>query len=189
MKKLLLSAISAFALSHSPAQAAVGWFSDFVLASVDGGAEQFYWIGDDPSFGTPFNNANFGTLTSLTFGADMRYFASDGDVRAGGALNVSINGGAFQEFIWNQTGPDGNNYQGLLPVNTVDVTAGLLPGSHTVTVYAKSWGEPGGDSFLSNGGANYTASFQVVPEPSTYALLGLAALGTAAHVIRRRRSA
>lgn len=187
MKKLLALVTMFVAVFANSSQAATGWFSDYVLVSINGGADQYYWIGDNPDFGTQFNGANFGTLTTMTFGVDMRYFASDGDVRGGGAIYVSINGGSFSEHIWNQTGPIGNDYQGTLDVTTINVTQGLSEGPHTVTVYAKSWGEPGGDSFLNAGGANYTANFEVIPEPSTYALLGLAAIGMAAHVVRRRR--
>jgi len=188
MKKILLAAAVLAAVSTVTSRAAVGWFDDYVLVSIDGGSEQYYWIGSNPNFGTQFDGANFGSLTTLTFGVDMKYWASDGDTRDGGSIFVSINGGAATEYLWNHASIGGNDYQGLLPVTTIDVTAGLSEGSHTVAVWAKTWGT-GGDSWLSNDGNNYTASFSVVPEPSTYALLALSAVAMGGYVVRRRRRA
>lgn len=188
MKKLLIFSSAAIALSFSSAKAAIGWFQDYVTVSINGGSSQFYWIGSNPSFGTEFNGANFGSLTNLTFGVDMKYWASSPDTRAGGAIYVSINGGSFTEYVWNHTSIGGNDYQGTLPVTTINVSQGLSNGSHNVAVYAKTWGT-GGDSFLSNNGNNYTASFTVVPEPSTYALLALSGVALGGYVVRRRRRA
>lgn len=185
MRKLM-AILAIVGLSAGATQAATGWYSDYIVVSVDGGADQYFWIGADPSFGTEFNGYDFGTVTTLEFGADMRYW-SDTQDRGGGAYYWNIDGGAFTEEIWVQSGPDGNDYQGLLPT-TVDVAAGLTPGTYTVQVYAKSWdtGDGQGDSFLSNGGLNYTATFTVVPEPATMALFGLGVIGVIAY---RRRQA
>ena len=184
MRKLM--AILALMGMTASSQAATGWFSDYILVSRDGGADEYFWIGADPSFGTQFAGYDFGDITTLEFGADMQYW-SDTQDRGGGAYNWAINAGAFTEQVWVQSGPIGNNYQGLLPT-TVDVAASLAPGDYTVSVWAKSWdtGAGQGDSFESTGGANFTASFTVVPEPATMALFGLGMLGVVAY---RRRQA
>ena len=187
MKKILLVlTAAAFVATASQSKAALGWFSDYVLVSIDGGAAGYYWIGSDPGFGTAFNGANFGSITTLTFGADMKYW-SDTQDRIGGAMNVKIDSGGFTEYIWTQSSIGGNDYQGLLATDTVNVANGLPNGVHTVSVFAKNWGSGQGDSYLSNDGANYTATFTVIPEPSTYALLALSAVGMGGYVIRRRR--
>lgn len=183
MRKLMI-AMAAALLFSANAMAATGWFSDYVLVSIDGRADQYYWIGSNPGFGTQFDGANLGSLTTLTFGADMKYW-SDTQDRTGGAINVQINGGSFTEYIWTQSGPAGNDYQGLLASTTVDVTAGLSAGTHTVSVFAKSWGTGQGDSYLSSS-PDFTATFTVVPEPGTLALFGLGMAGLA--VARRRRA-
>jgi len=188
MKKLLLAAVVAVAFSTAPSPAAVGWFDDYVTVSINGGSAQYYWIGSNPSFGTEFNGANFGSLNTLTFGVDMKYWADGGDTRTGGSLFVSINSGPSTEYVWNHASIGGNDYQGTLPVTTINVTQGLANGAHTVAVWAKTWGV-GGDSWLSNGGANYTANFTVIPEPSTYALLALGGLAMGGYMMRRRHRA
>lgn len=182
MKKLM-AILAAVSMAVS-AQAATGWFQDYIVASVDGGADAYYWIGDNPSFGTQFNGADFGPVTTLEFGSDMRYW-SDTQDRDGGAWYYSIDGGSATEVVWTQAYLGGNDYQGT-GASTVNVANSLAAGSHTVTVWAKSWGNNQGDSWLTNGGLNYSATFTVVPEPATMALFGLGLAGVVAY--RRRQS-
>jgi hypothetical protein len=187
MKKLIGFAL--IALMASSALAATGWFSDYILVSQDGGADEYYWIGDDPSFGTEFNGATFSITLGQTFelGADMKYW-SDTQDRGGGAFYWTVDNfaTAANEVIWTQSGPTGNDYQGLA-ATSANVADGLVVGSYTLTVYAKSWGDTDGDSYLNGGDNNYSATLNVnaaaVPEPATMSLLGLGAL---AMVLRRK---
>jgi hypothetical protein len=150
--------------------AATGWFQDYVLISKDGGASVYYWIGSDPSFGTQLNGYNFGTITSSTTlvitGADMRYW-SDTQDRTGGAFywqikdqnNNDISGFSSHEVTWTQSGPSGNNYQGLWSGN-INILSGLSASTtYKLHIWAKHWGSGQGDNWLSNGGANYVATF------------------------------
>ena len=184
MKKLLAFAL--VAMMAGSALAATGWYSDYVVVSVDGGSDEYYWIGSDPSYGTQYDGATFNITLGQTlgFGADMRYWGDGGDDRQGGAFYWQIDGGSANEVIWTHTSVGGNDFQGTAP-STTDVAAGLGVGSYEVTVWAKSWGLGVGDDWLTNGGANYTADLNVtaIPEPATMSLLGLGAL---AMVIRRK---
>ena len=184
MKKLLAFAL--IALMAGSAMAATGWYRDYVVVSVDGGADEYYWIGDDPSFGTQFDGATFNITLgdTLELGADMRYWGDGGDDRQGGAYYWQIDTGSANEVVWTHTSLGGNDYQGTAPAET-DVASGLSSGSYNLTVWAKSWGLGVGDSWLTNGGANYVADLNIsaIPEPATMSLLGLGAL---AMVIRRK---
>jgi hypothetical protein len=185
MKKLLLVAV--LAMLAGSAMANVGWFSDYILVSNNGNPDSYYWIGGDPSYGVQFQGSTFSITLGQTFelGSDMMYWADGGDNRGGGAFYWTVDGGVnTHEVIWSQSGPIGNNYQGLQPT-TIDIASGLGAGTYTLTVWAKSWGDVGGDSWLTDGGNNYSATFNVnpIPEPATMSLLGLGAL---AMVLRRK---
>lgn len=185
MRKLL-AILAAMSLSVT-SWGAAGWYQDYITASVDGGADGYYWIGSDPSFGTQFAGANFGNVVTLEFGSDMRYWGDEpGDAREGGAFYYRIDGGSYTEVIWTHTDIGGNDWQGLAPT-TVNVAQSLAAGAHTVDVYAKSWGQGLGDSFLGSEGSPFSASFTVVPEPATMALFGLGVIGVVAY--RRRQQA
>ena len=70
--------------------------------------------------------------------------------------------------------------------STPNVLQGLSAGNYTLEVYFDapfSYSGGSGTHFSSNGGANYQATFTVVPEPSTYALAGVGLLAIA---VRRR---
>jgi hypothetical protein len=146
--------------------AGTGWFSDYVIINKNATGSSYYWIGSNPSFGTEFNTHAFGTVTSLVItGADMKYW-SDNQDRTGGSffwIVKSSDGNTIiksaSEQIWTQSGPVGNDYQGLWS-GTLDILSGLSASTtYQLHVYAKSWGTSQGDSWLTNGGANYVATF------------------------------
>ncbi len=69
---------------------------------------------------------------------------------------------------------------------TTDLLASLPNGDYTLEVYVNSTTNEG-DQYLNNGGLNYAATFSVVPEPSSFALLAGPALLGAWFFVRRRR--
>ena len=176
MKKLV-AIVGALILGTNASMDVLGWYSDYVLLNVDSAGSAYYWIGTDPSYGTQFDSNDFGQVTSLMLtGADMRY-SSDTQDRSGGSFFVSIDGSAATEYIWTQSGPEGNAYQGLWS-GSVDLLSGLSSGNHTLSVWAKNWGSGQGDSWLSNNSLNYNATFTTaIPEPATATLFGLVGLG------------
>jgi len=141
--------------------AGTGWFQDYVLINPNSSGSTYYWIGSNPSFGTQLQGTNFGVVSTLVItGADMKYW-SDNQDRTGGAFywRISEVGGSGTEVIWSQTGPVGNDYQGLWS-GTIDLLSGLTPSTdYTLEIWAKSWGSSQGDNLLNNGGANYVATF------------------------------
>lgn len=155
------------------AQAATGWFSDYIKLNVNenglAGPVGYYWIGTDPSYGTSLV-AGLGNVTTLKLdGADMKYW-SDTQDRTGGSFFYQVTSAdgattytAATEVIWTQTALGGNDFQGVSSGLNIDLLANV-PASATGTackliVWAKSWGSDQGDIWLSNGGANYVATF------------------------------
>lgn len=150
--------------------AATGWYEDYVKINVNNagltGPTGYYWIGTNPSWATSFVNG-LGTVTSLKLdGADMKYW-SDTQDRTGGSMFYQVTSAdglttyiAATEAIWSQTFLGGNNYQGMSSGLNVDLLAGIPAGTACkLTVWAKSWGSGQGDSWLTNSGANYSATF------------------------------
>ena len=184
MKKLIIFALTA--LVAVGAMADTGWYDDYLVISPDGGVNEWYWIGGNPGANTEFAGHDFGIVGTLAITQiEMKYW-SDTQDRGGGSMFWSVDAAPANEIIWNQTALDGNDYRGDWS-GSVNVANGLAAGSHTLAVWAKSWDNSGGlgqgDSYLSDGGANYTADFQTIPEPATMSLLGLGAL---AMVLRRK---
>lgn len=163
MKKivLLLLVSSSIAL-----HAGVGWFSDYVIINANGGGDTYYYIGANPGFGLQLDGYTFSSqISSMTIGADMKYW-SDNQDRTGGAFYYKIMASdnttqiiAPTEVIWTQTGPSGNDYQGTHVVN-INLLTGLSANTtYKLHIWAKSWGTNQGDSYLSNSGNDYVATF------------------------------
>ena len=82
---------------------------------------------------------------------------------------------------------NGTAYQGAMTLqrlNAYDGTTGALAGNVVVDGISAGTGSNEGFFGIQSSGQ---VDFYTVPEPSTYALLGLGAAGLGAHVLRRRR--
>lgn len=141
--------------------AATGWWDDFL--TINGTS---FWIGSNPGSGTQFQGHSFGTLGTLSItAANMKYW-SDTQDRTGGAFYYKIMSSdglteikATTEYIWTHTYDGGNNYTGSW-TGSINVMSGLSPNTtYQFHIWAKSWGSGQGDSWLSNGGNNYVATF------------------------------
>lgn len=167
MKKITFI-LTCVLLVSSFAYGATGWFQDYVLIDKNSsGTSGYYWIGGDPSFGTELNNYDFGVVSALVItGCDMKYW-SDTQDRLGGAFYYKIMNAdnsteivAPVENIWNQASIGGNDYQGTLNAQAINLLAGLAKNTtYKLHVWAKSWGTGQGDSWLTNNSNNYVATF------------------------------
>ncbi|MFV0390869.1 MAG: T9SS type A sorting domain-containing protein [Paludibacteraceae bacterium] len=142
-----------------------GWFNDFVLIDKNATTSEQYWIGGNPGSGTQLDTHDFGVVSSLVItGCDMKYWSNDG--RDGGSFSYKIMNAdnttevvAPVETIWSQAYLGGNDFQGTLTGLSINILSGLASNTtYKLHVWAKSWGT-GGDSWLSNGGVDYVATF------------------------------
>lgn len=113
-----------------------------------------------------------------------------------GASRPAFN--SYSLLYQNQWNPDGNinkYWAASSSPGTVNLLTGLTPGTiatpknYTIEFYGSSFMTYSTGNFTAydnNGGANYTTSFQLVPEPSTASLLTLSIVG--AMTLRRRRT-
>lgn len=95
-------------------------------------------------------------------------------------LNMGLTTESWPNYTWSNTSA------------SVDLLQGLVVGSYKLTAYFETNGSyfTSSQQFYSinpdnNGGANYVATFNVVPEPSTGALMGLGFAGL--FIVRRFR--
>jgi hypothetical protein len=210
MKKLL-SAVAALVISGSAAFGGAGIYDSFVI--VDGA---FYDIGattPNPDFQGAFLGT-FDPTHTFMFGGQQKSFKNDGTDVTGHQLQFRVYqttpSGTFNvinySFQWNFGDPGapgnlgnpgdqqwGTDVQGA---NTGDDSvmfslAGLAPGTYTLEVFSliTTNGVNAAPTIFNNqGGANYTATFTVIPEPSSLSLLAGPALLGAWFYVRRRRA-
>ena len=212
MKKIVRPALVlvALAFTSSPALAAWGLFDadrSYIGINVGGVTNNYtVWtnavgnIQNAVFSGTPFTNASQ-TLQINYY--DVKTFKNGGSDVTGGTFNWAVyetgnrptNLSSFNTinigFI-NNIGVNGDqkwgfsaNTTSILAAPAVSFTSGLK--NYTFEFYGAMNGTtPNTTVFDNNGGNNYVATFTTVPEPSTYALLAMSALGLAGYVARRR---
>lgn len=144
-----------------------------------------------------FNGLNLGSFNPATdtltlIGGGVLTFKNDSSDVTGTFINYSIDGGSFQSMAlpFNQDNVNGNSgdQRWASTSGVVNLLTGLSNGSHTIAFFAS--GNTNNVNvapqiFDSNGNSNYTANFTVVPEPSTYAVGGLALLAVCFQQRRR----
>ncbi len=131
--------------------------------------------------GLTFKN-NGGDVTGMTFSYSIKPAGASHsftDVTVGWTSDATFNDAAGTQYTnsGDQKWSDSSSWA------PVDMLSGLSNGDYEIQVYIKASTNEG-DRYHNNGGANYTATFTVVPEPSSAALLGLGGL---ALILRRRK--
>lgn len=162
-----------------------------VINTNDGGGVSTWQDGSLPSLGT-FNVAT-GDDLALNGGEEVTYKGNGANVSQTD-LFYSINGGAFQDatLAFNQDeiigsgGSDNQRWYSDTAAN-VDLLTGLSNGTYTLSVYFRDNNTVDSNDYISNSGANYNATFTIVPEPSTIAMLLGSGLFGSFYLISRRR--
>jgi len=195
MKKISLLITAASLFAAVSLNAATGFFGNsFVVAN----SSTFYEITNNTA--NPQLSDGFGNLTEGgTFniqGFELNTFEDNSSEITHMNMFWTVDGFATtnQIQIFPAPAKSGNNRfwqitsdtQNLLDNNGV---GDLATGDYTFSAYFEGFTnatDTPGNIFLNNGGSNYTASFTVVPEPGTYALIA-GMLGLAFVSLKRRR--
>ena len=196
IKKLVLPILFAAALLAS-ANAATGVFGGYIVLNINGGGSQFFKLENPADTVTPTFGGNLGTFDPavnslfLTGGEADTFKNGTSDVTAA-FLNYRIYTGAPAGSFANLNLPfnsdlgNGDQKWQTTSANN-NLLTGLANGTYTLEVFVNS-NTNEGDQFLNAGGANYKATFTVVPEPATVSLLAGPALLGAWFYARRRRA-
>lgn len=153
----------------------------------------------DTSGGFSAGTQNLGTFdpslgNSLTFdGGELLSFKNGGSNVTGANIYYQINALGFSSatpLVFNQDNVSGNGGDQRWYVDSANINllTGLANGTYTLSVYLDSPSSDG-THFANNNGSpnNYKASFTVVPEPSTLALVLSSSLFGTFYLLRRRR--
>ena len=202
IKKLLVVAL--VALSSSSVLAETGFFgNNFVVLNVNNSTDTFYDLNPQTlTENADFNGAFLGTFdislgnTLVLAGGEFRTFQDPGQDVSSVFINYSIRPtggeGTFQPFSINFVSQTGNASGGLdkfwqTTDGSVNLLNGLAPGNYDFVVFGSATTTQG-DRFYSNNANNYTATFTVVPEPSSLSLLAGPAILGAWFFVRRKRA-
>lgn len=184
-------------MAAGSASAATGIFESFGIIKINASTNVYYDM--QAATGNPdFQGAALGTFntsvgnTLVLNGGELKTFKNSGSNVTAGKLDyrvylVGATPGSFGElnlpFNSNIGGSFGNEDQKWDNTTAnVNLLSGLSNGNYKLEVFAKALTNDG-DRFSNAGGANYIATFTVVPEPAS-AALGL--LGSVL-LLRRRR--
>lgn len=214
MKKLLPLALLVLAVASQSASAATGFFSYlYVVTSLNSASNVFNQVrtGTTPGSGaaTGYNLANdgvnpqflsFGTLNitdNLTLkGFEYKTFNDNSSnvTHANLYYRIYPTGSPSGSFTQVQTNTpisvSGNNKTWQVTDRTTNLLSGLSTGNYTMEIYTESYTNgvnTAGNIFGFTSGNNPTATFTLVPEPTTWLLLSAGLLSLV--ILRRRRVA
>lgn len=201
IKTLALGLIASgvLAVTSPVAKAAADFFGNgFIVLNINGLGNTFYDLNPPANTLQPdFNGTFLGTFdpsagqSLVLTGGEFNTFQDNGDNVASVNLNYRITLGAptgnFSSFSIDFISQAGNDKFWQTTDENVVVLSGLAPGTYSFQVFGSA-DTTAGPRFYSDNGNNYTATFTIVPEPSSFALLGGPALLGAWMFIRRRRS-
>lgn len=169
----------------------------FIVLNLNGGGNTFYDFNPDTQTGNPdFNGTFLGTFNPslgdslLITGGEFNTFQDGGDNVNSVNLNYRVYSGSPPGF--SSTGIDfvsqsGNNKFWQSTNQNINLLSGLSDGTYSFEIFGSADTTPG-PRFYNNGGANYIATFTVVPEPSTLSLLAGPLLLGGWFFLRRRRA-
>lgn len=193
--------IGGWLASVSPAAGALyGIYESYVVINANGGGNVFYDAGANT--GNPnFPGANLGAFnpsinTLVLNGGEVKTWKDPGGDVTGVFIAYRIwkqgnESGSFTErSIFFHSNLGGGDQKWQLTGDNINVLSGLGNGDYKLEVYFRASGNQG-NVFDNVNGANYEASFTVVPEPTHIALGIFGALfagGAAYRKLRQRRS-
>ncbi len=195
----VLALVTAFGLSIVGANAASGIFGSYIQIGGTWYSMQSFGGTLDPLQGADLGTFNVGDSLVIN-DIEIDTFKNDGSDVTGAAYEWRVYSGAPGSFNavtvnfeanstytsangLSVTGGGDQNWGS--PASTPNILASLTAGDYSLEVFARA-SSSDGPHFSNNGGANYIATFTVVPEPGTLALFGI---GMASLAIARRRRA
>ncbi|MEI6083959.1 MAG: PEP-CTERM sorting domain-containing protein [Verrucomicrobiota bacterium] len=199
MKRVCLI-IASLTLANA-AFAASGIWGSFIQLTTNAATPQWYDVQYSSALPNFTNGVNLGTYnpalgnTLVISGGEVDIFKNGTDNVTGANLNwrliIGTTTGAFTKVTlgftlnepFNNAAGDAAAVGGSFDqkwaqiATTTNLLVGLLPGTYKLDIYFDSpfvFTGGSGTNYSNNGGANYQASFVVVPEPSTFLLVSLA---------------
>lgn len=194
--KIRCIALAAMLIVSVNTHAASGIFESYGIIKINASTNVYYDM-QATTVNPDFQGANFGTFntgvgnTLTLVGGEIKTFKNGGSDVTGAFFNYRVfkvgdSPGSFIEFglPFGANLPAPGDQRWDKTNQNVNLLSGLGNGNYTLEVFARATATgPTQTHFSNNGGANYTASFTVIPEPAS-AVLGL--LGSVLLVRRRR---
>lgn len=157
-------------VTPKPAWAASGIFASFTIVNSNNGGNIFYDLSSSTG-NTDFQGHHFGTFgcgdSLIIAGGQIRTFKNNGSNVTGADIYYRVTkqgdvAGGFTNIDLPFKSDDGNGDQTWEQAsNTTDVLSGLGAGTYNFEIYGEAQSSDG-THFVSNGGANYIATFTLV---------------------------
>ena len=157
----------------------------YVILNANGGGDSYYNVDNSSDSSTLSFSGNLGNLRiqpgqSLLIGGNVQTFPNEYGTSAwigynlynSAGIQIASSGGINLNYNGSAPYPNGNNadWQTLASASGVNLDNGLSVGTYTLTIFFGAYNSDRGNIYDPGNGGNYSASFEVVPEPVTLAL-------------------